>query len=204
MAQVKVILREDVRKLGNAGDLVSVKPGFARNYLLRRGKATLATEARINEIEHHRRNIADRQAKELKDLQAVKKKVEATVIEVAASAGAEGKLFGSVTMQQVAGLLAEKGLELDRRKMSVPDAIKTVGEHIVTVQLRRELAASLKVIVTSTGQAPPEEELDLSDSLGVKTEAEQAVEAVEREAARAARAKREAEDDSPPDLDDDD
>lgn len=195
MAQVKLILREDVGKLGVAGDLVSVKPGFARNYLLRRGRATLATEARIKELEHHRRGIADQQAKELKDLEGVKNKIESTVIEVAASAGAEGKLFGSVTMQQVAGLLAEKGLDLDRRKMSVPDAIKTVGEHAVTIQLRRELAATLKVVVTSTGQAAPEQELDTSDSLGVKTEAEQATESAEREAERAARAAREAEED---------
>jgi len=195
MAQVKLILREDIGKLGEAGDLVSVKPGFARNYLLRRGKATLATEARIKELEHHRRAIAEKQAKELKDLQGLKQKIESTVIEVAASAGAEGKLFGSVTMQQVAELLAEKGLDLDRRKMSVPEAIKTTGDHEVTVQLRRELAAKLKVVVTSTYEPPAAEAADTDGSLGVKTEAELAAEAVEAEAARAAKAAREAEED---------
>jgi large subunit ribosomal protein L9 len=80
MAQVKLILREHIEKLGRAGDVVSVKPGFARNYLLRQGKATLATEARIEELEHHRRIIADEQARELKDLEAVKNKIESTVL----------------------------------------------------------------------------------------------------------------------------
>ena len=97
MANVKLILREDVEKLGHAGDLVSVKPGFARNFLLRQGKASLATTARISELEHHRRVIGEKQAKELKDLQAVKNKIESTVLQVSATAGVEGKLFGSVT-----------------------------------------------------------------------------------------------------------
>lgn len=160
MAQVKLILREDVEKLGQAGDVVAVKPGYARNYLLPKGKASMATVARINELEHHRRVIGEQQAKALKDLQGMKQKLESFRLEVEAQAGEEGKLFGSVTMQNVAQLLAEKGVEIDRRKMQAAEAIKSVGEHEVSVRLHRELIAKVKVVVTASGvvPAPPEEE----------------------------------------------
>lgn len=151
MAQVKLILREDVEKLGHAGDLVAVKPGYARNYLLPQGKASIATEARINELEHHRRIIAEQQAKALKDLGAVRARIEAQVVEVEAQAGAGGKLFGSVTLQQVADQLAQKGVEVDRRKLQVAEPIKTVGEHTVQLRLHRELVATIKVVVTASG-----------------------------------------------------
>ncbi len=153
MAQIQLILREDVEKLGHAGDLVSVKPGFARNFLLPQGKATLATEARVRELDHHRRVIQDQQARELNDLQALKHKIESTVIEVTAQAGAEGRLFGSVTLQQVAELLEGKGIVIDRRKMNVPEPIKSIGLHAVEVRLHRELSATLKVIVASDAPA---------------------------------------------------
>ena len=171
MAQIKLILREDVEKLGHAGDLVSVKPGYARNFLLSKGKANLATEARINELDHHRRVIAEEQAKALKDLSAVRTKIEAQVVEVEVQAGASGKLFGSVTLQQVADLLAAKGIEIDRRKMHIDEPIKTTGEHEVQVRLHRELVAKVKVVVTASGvvaepevatssEAPAEPEAD--------------------------------------------
>jgi large subunit ribosomal protein L9 len=160
MAQVKLILREDIERLGHAGDLVSVKPGFARNYLLPQGKASIATDARINELEHHRRIIAEEQSKALKDLAAVKNRIEGQVVEVEAQAGTEGKLFGSVTMQQVADLLGQKGIEVDRRKMRVAEAIKSVGEHTVDVRLHRELVAQVKVVVTASGVAPEPEPVE--------------------------------------------
>ena len=149
MADVKLILREDVEKLGRAGDLVTVKPGFARNFLLRQGKASLATAARIRELDHHRRVIGEKQVKALKDLQAVKNRIESTVVQVSATAGVEGKLFGSVTLQQVAELLEEKGISVDRRKLSVVETIKSVGEHSVDLRLHRELVATFKVVVVA-------------------------------------------------------
>ncbi len=168
MAQVKLILREDVEKLGDAGDVVSVKPGYARNFLLPKGKASLATEARINELEHHRRIIAEEQAKLLKDLEGARTRIESQHLEIAMQAGTEGKLFGSVTMQQVAELLAERGIELDRRKLSVAEPIKTVGEHSVNVRLHREMSASLKLTVVSSGAPPPavDDTADEDASLG--------------------------------------
>jgi large subunit ribosomal protein L9 len=147
MGLVKLILRDDVNKLGNAGDLVSVKPGFARNFLLPQGKAILATESRVKELEHQKRVIAERMAKETKDLEALKRRIESVALEFEAQAGEEGKLFGSVTSQQLAQQLAEKGVEIDRRKLVLDEPIKTLGEHTVCVRLRNELIAEVKVTV---------------------------------------------------------
>ena len=150
MGSVQVILSEDVHKLGEAGDIVRVKPGFARNYLVPQGKAMLATAERVNQIEHQKRVIAEKRAKELKDLESVKAKLEATQLEIEAQAGEEGKLFGSVTAHQLAELLAEKGLEVDRRKIVLSEAIKTVGEHVVAIRLRSDVVAEFKVTVKAS------------------------------------------------------
>ncbi len=149
MSQVQVILSEDVHALGDAGDVVSVKPGFARNYLIPQGKALIATAERVNEVEHKKRVISEKLAKELKDLTAVKAKLDGTELEISAQAGEEGKLFGSVTAQNLADMLAEKGFEVDRRKIQLSDAIKTVGEHSVAIRLRSDVIAEFKVNVTA-------------------------------------------------------
>jgi large subunit ribosomal protein L9 len=148
MALVQLILSEDVNRLGHAGDLVSVKPGFARNYLVPEGKATLATESKIKELEHHKRVIADKLAKELKDHEAVAHKLRSIKLEVARRAGEDGKLFGSVTSQNVADLLAEKGLVIDRRKIQMSDAIKEVGDHKIEVKLHRGVSAEVALVVS--------------------------------------------------------
>jgi large subunit ribosomal protein L9 len=149
MAQVKLILKDDVANLGVAGDLVSVKPGFARNYLLRQGKAIPATESRMRELEHHRRIIAENVEKERRTLEAERSKLEGVVLEVTANVGEEGKLFGSVTSAQVAELLAEKGFTVDRRKIALDEPIKEVGEHAVPIRLHRDLVAHVKVMVSA-------------------------------------------------------
>jgi large subunit ribosomal protein L9 len=149
MAQVKLILKDDVANLGLAGDLVSVKPGYARNYLLPQGKAIPATESRMRELEHHRRIIAENVEKERRTLEAERSKLEGVVLEVTANVGEEGKLFGSVTSAQVAELLAEKGFTVDRRKITLDEPIKEVGEHAVPIRLHRELVAHVKVKVSA-------------------------------------------------------
>ena len=149
MGQIQVILSEDVHALGDAGEVVDVKPGFARNFLIPQGKALLATAERVNEVEHKKRVINERLAKELKDLNAVKAKLDGTVLEIAAQSGDEGKLFGSVTAQNLADLLAEKGLDVDRRKIQLSEAIKTLGEHTVAIRLRSDVIAEFKVTVTA-------------------------------------------------------
>lgn len=149
MGQVQVILSEDVHALGDAGDIVTVKPGFARNFLIPQGKALIATAERVNEVEHQKRVIAEKRARELKDLEAVKAKLDGAALEISAQAGEEGKLFGSVTVANLAELLAEKGLDVDRRKIQLSEPIKTIGEHTVAIRLRSDVIAEFKVTVTA-------------------------------------------------------
>ena len=150
MGLVQVILSEDVHALGNAGEIVSVKPGFARNYLVPQGKGMLATAERVHEVEHQQRVISEKRAKELSDLESVKAKLDSTELEIEAQAGDEGKLFGSVTAQNLAELLAEKGLDVDRRKIVLQEPIKSVGEHTVAIRLRSDVVAEFKVTVKAS------------------------------------------------------
>lgn len=147
MSQVKLILRDDVANLGEAGDLVTAKPGYAHNYLIPQGKADFASESKVRQLEHQRRVIEARQAKDLKDLQAVDHRIRSTPLEVSAKAGEEGKLFGSITSSQIAELLAAKGVEIDRRKIVLPEPIKSLGEHTVAIRLRREVVSEVKLVV---------------------------------------------------------
>jgi large subunit ribosomal protein L9 len=148
MANVKLILKEDITGLGHAGDVVSVKPGFAKNFLVPQGKATQASEGKIREIEHLKKQIADKVAKELADLKKTQKAIEGLSLEVKAKAGEEGKLFGSVTPAQIAELLQARGYAIDRRKIDL-DAIKELGEHAVKVKLHRDVVATVKVQVSA-------------------------------------------------------
>ena len=147
--QIQVILSEDVHALGDAGEVVTVKPGFARNFLIPQGKALIATAERVNEVEHKKRVINEKLAKELKDVQAVKAKLDGTKLEITAQAGEEGKLFGSVTAQNLAEMLADKGLKVDRRKIVLDEPIKTLGEHTVSIRLRSDVVAEFKVTVNA-------------------------------------------------------
>lgn len=162
MSQVKLILTEGVHNLGESGDLVTVKPGYARNFLLPQGKAILATASRVRELEHNQRIIAEKAAKELKDLEGARKRLEGLSLETSARAGDEGKLFGSVTSANVAELLAGEGFEIDRRRISV-DNIKSVGQHDVQVKLHRDVTAVVKLLVKPEGAAPSSTEDDVVD-----------------------------------------
>ena len=147
MGQVQVILSEDVHALGDAGEIVSVKPGFARNYLIPQGKAMIATAERVNEVEHKKRVISEKMAKDWTDLTAVKAKLDGIALEVTAQAGDSGKLFGSVTAANLVELLSEKGLQIDRRKLQLSEPIKTTGDHTVAIRLRSDVIAEFKVKV---------------------------------------------------------
>ena len=147
MALVKVILREDVPRLGDAGEVVSVRPGFARNFLLPQGKAILATESSMKALDHHQRVIAEKVAREKKTLEGEKGRIEALALEIAVQVGEEGKLFGSVTAAQIAELLEAKGVSVDRRKIELPEPIKEVGEHRVPLRLHRDVVATVRLNV---------------------------------------------------------
>jgi large subunit ribosomal protein L9 len=149
MRTVNLILQEDVPALGDAGDLVKTKVGYARNYLLPKGKAILATESKIKQLEHNKRVVEEKLAKQLKDLSALRDRLQNLTLSVVAKSGEEGKLFGSVTSAHVAALLSEKGFEIDRRKIVLPDHIKEVGEHKIPIRLRRELVTELALKVSA-------------------------------------------------------
>lgn len=148
MSAIDVILRENVTKLGSAGDLVRVKPGYARNYLVPGGMAILATHANVKALEHNKRVISEKLAKDLKDLRATSHKLKSMVIEVKRRAGEDGKLFGSVTTQNIAELIAEKGMKIDRRKIVLPESIKEVGEHTIGIKLHSDIDTTVKLIVS--------------------------------------------------------
>jgi len=143
MRQVKVILREAVLGLGEAGDLVGVKVGYARNYLLPQGKALLATASKVRELEHHKRVVLEKAARDLKDLKALRDRLESVALEVSARVGEEGKLFGSITTAHIAELLAEKGYEIDRRKITLSEPLREIGDHVVPIRLQRDLTANV-------------------------------------------------------------
>lgn len=147
MANVKLILREAVDGLGDAGEVVSVKPGYARNYLLPHGKASVATAAKVKQLEHDQRVIAERVARELKDLRAAAAALSALRLELKVQVGEEGRLFGSVTSLQVGELLAARGFEIDRRKIDLKEPIKAAGEHAVPIKLHRDVVATVTVVV---------------------------------------------------------
>ncbi len=149
MRQVKVILRESVQGLGDAGDLVGVKVGYARNYLLPQGKALLATESKVRELEHHKRVVTEKAARDLNDVKALRDRLESVALEVTARVGEEGKLFGSVTSAHIAELLAEKGYKVDRRKIQLGDALREIGDHVVPIRLQRDITANVALKISA-------------------------------------------------------
>ncbi len=149
MRQVKVILREAVPSLGAAGDLVGVKVGYARNYLLPQGKALLATESKVRQLEHHKQVIVERAARDLKDLEALRDRLQSLVLEVTARVGEEGKLFGSITSSNIAELLAEKGFSIDRRKINLAEPLREVGDHVVPIRLGSGLTAEVPLKISA-------------------------------------------------------
>ena len=167
MATIEVILTEDIHRLGNAGDVVKVKAGFGRNYLLPQGKAMLATASRVKEVEHKRRVIEEIQKKAVAGYQQTARAVAAVDLTFPMQASPEGKLFGSVTNADVAARFAAAGIEVERRRIVIPEPIKTVGDHPITVRLHREVQTPLVVKVVSSGEAAPEE---AAEPEGLETE----------------------------------
>jgi large subunit ribosomal protein L9 len=143
----EVILREDIKTLGRAGDMVRVKPGYARNYLLPQGLAYEATEGNKKRIAAETRVRATRNQAERTEAERVADTLRGVSLTLSGKAGEEGKLFGSITSQDVADALARQGHTVDRRRIELEHPIKTLGEHAVTVRLHPEVQAELRVSV---------------------------------------------------------
>lgn len=144
---VQVILNEDVANLGRTGDVVKVRPGFARNYLFPRKLAVEASQKSLRAFEHHKRIAMGKREAQQTEAAELKRRIEALSITIGAHAGEEGKLFGSVTNIDIERALREKGFVIERRKIHLAEPIKQLGEFTVPVRLSPEVEASLKVEV---------------------------------------------------------
>jgi large subunit ribosomal protein L9 len=144
---MKVILRRDVKGLGHEGDLKEVRDGYARNFLLPSGAATLADTGALKNWERHRGEREDRAQQIRSEAQKIADRLSETKLEVAVKAGEKNRLFGSVTNREIAELLAKQGIEIDRHQIAVREPIKTVGEHRVTVNLHHGIEAQVVVTV---------------------------------------------------------
>jgi large subunit ribosomal protein L9 len=149
---VQLILNEDVPNLGRPGDVVKVRAGYARNYLLPRKLAVEANPKNLQAFEHQKR-IAMQKREALKtQASAVKERLEALQLTIGARAGEEGKLFGSVTNIDLERSLREKGFDIDRRRILLPEPIKQVGDYTIAIRLQQEVEANLKVSVTAAAE----------------------------------------------------
>lgn len=152
MAHTTILLREDIDTLGGRGEIVKVRAGYARNFLLPQGLATLATKGNVRQIELERAALLKKAAQEKATAELQAQQMADIALEFTRKAGETGTLFGSVTSMDIAAALAAKGYEIDRRRVNLKDAIKETGEYTVDVKLHREVVLSVPVTVRGEGQ----------------------------------------------------
>ena len=144
---MKLILREDVYNLGRSGELVNVRDGYGRNYLLPRKLAVLANEQNVRQLEHEKAVIEARQAKLRAGAEAQAGKLNAVQVKIARKVGEQDKLYGSVTALDIAEALAAQGQKIDRRHIHLLEPIKAIGSYDVEIRLHRDVTAKVKVEV---------------------------------------------------------
>ena len=148
---MEVILRDHVENVGKRGEVVKVADGYARNFLLPRKLALPATEGNRKHVERERKIMEGREAEEKSQAEAIASRLSTVDITIARRVGETEQLYGSVTASDIAEFLKTKGFEIDRRKLILPEPIKTIGEHDVPLKLHREVTAPLKVKVVKEG-----------------------------------------------------
>jgi large subunit ribosomal protein L9 len=144
---MEVILREDVADLGSVGDIVKVKPGFARNFLLPRGLAVVADKRNVHVLEHQKRLAADKRERDRRQAETVAQRLSNVRVAIKARAGEEGKLFGSVTNLDIEKALAQQGFPVERRRIRLEEPIKSIGEYVVPVHLGVGVNSQVTVVV---------------------------------------------------------
>jgi large subunit ribosomal protein L9 len=154
---MKVILTEEIRGLGTRGDVVTVKDGYARNYLIPKNLAQEATNSNLKAIEHQRRKWDLLAQEEKNAAQKQADRVKGVKIRIEKRVGEHGQLFGSVTANEIADALLEKGIEVDKRRIELESPIKNIGLHDVEVRLHRDVTASIQVEVAALGVEKLEE-----------------------------------------------
>lgn len=167
MAHTRILLREDIDDLGARGEIVRVRAGYARNYLLPRKLAVEATSSNVKQIEQERAALLKREAKERATAQGQAEQIGALVLTFRRKAGEQGALYGSVTSMDVTEALQEKGYEIDRHRVHLREPIKRVGDFTVPVRLHREVSIDLQVKVVPEGELiaghmTPEQEAELA------------------------------------------
>jgi large subunit ribosomal protein L9 len=152
---MEILLREHVEHLGKRGEIVKVADGYARNYLLPRKLALPATEGNRKHVERERKIMETREAEEKSQAEGVATRLSTIDITIARRVGETEQLYGSVTAADIAEFLKGKGFDIDRRKLILPEPIKSVGEHDVPLKLHREVTVPLKVKVVREGSETP-------------------------------------------------
>ena len=169
---MEVILQEDVNHLGHIGEIVKVRDGYARNYLFPRGLALLANKRNVRELEHKQRVVEEKRKRVAATAQEIADRLSKIALEFTARAGSSGKLFGSITNQDIEKSLREKGFDVDRRRIKLDEPIKSVGDH--------------KVTVTLAAGVPCEVSLKVEGLVDEETKAAEAKEAADAEAKKEA------------------
>jgi large subunit ribosomal protein L9 len=145
--QIKVLLKNDVPSLGTGGEIVRVRPGFARNFLLPRGLAVPATAGNLARVEDLKRQVASQAKLELEQANAAAAQIGGVSVTIARAVGEEGKMYGSVTTKDIEDAFAAQGVKIDRKKIVSADAIKSLGSFEVPIKLHGNVTATLKVNV---------------------------------------------------------
>lgn len=177
---MQVILQEDYASLGFVGDLVSVKPGFARNFLIPQKIALPANESNIKLLEHRRRVLEVKKSEKKGTATQLKDKIEGIELRIKHSAGEGDRLFGSVTTAELSKELEAAGFAIDRKLIKLEAPIKTLGEHFVDIKLHQEVSAQVKLIVERTEESKaPKKEVKEKPAKEPKAEPAEAVEETE-------------------------
>lgn len=141
---MKLILKQDVEKLGAAGEIVTVKDGYGRNYLVPQGYAVLATPGAVRAVQEEARQKARKADASKSQAEEVARQIAETSLTISVTAGEDGKIFGTVTNQMLGDALTDKGFNIDRRKITIDSDVKTLGEFTATIDLHTEVKAALK------------------------------------------------------------
>lgn len=149
MANMKLILTQDVRNLGHKDDVVSVRPGYGRNYLIPQGMAKMATDSALKMLAEDVKQRAFKQDKIKKDAEALAVKLEGVTVTIKAKTGTSGKIFGAVTSLQVANSLKEQGIEVDRRKIVLSEEPKVLGSYKAIINLHKEVSKEIGIEVVA-------------------------------------------------------
>ncbi len=149
MSNMKLILTQDVRSLGHKDDVVSVRPGYGRNYLIPQGMAKMATESALKMLAEDVKQRAFKQDKIKKDAEAMAVKLEGVTVTIKAKTGTSGKIFGAVTALQVANTLKEQGIEVDRRKIVLSEDPKVLGSYTAIINLHKEVSKEIAIEVVA-------------------------------------------------------